>query len=117
MTARAVCLTLTDDQLSRLAELVAERLATRAGVTTARLVDAAELATLLKISRDAVYRNAIALGGQRIGNGERGRLRFDIETALARWNAKPADTPSPAVPRRRVARPNGVKLLPIRGER
>jgi hypothetical protein len=50
-----------------------------------RLVDAATLAAMLGISRDAVYHHAAALGAIRIGDGPRGRLRFHPEIALEGW--------------------------------
>lgn len=110
---------LTDAQLDELAERIADRLI---GPATRRpqLVDAQTLAAMLGTSRDCVYRHAPELGGQRIGSGERGRLRFDPMVALERWTARPADsTPAQtATPRRRRPRnTNGVPLLPIRGER
>jgi hypothetical protein len=48
-----------------------------------RLVDAAVVADALGISRDCVYAHAAELGGKRIGEGPRGRLRFDLDQALA----------------------------------
>jgi hypothetical protein len=49
------------------------------------LVDARMLSRQLGVSRDTVYEHAEALGGRRIGNGPRGRLRFDLDVALAAW--------------------------------
>jgi hypothetical protein len=89
------------------------------------LVDAQTLARALGCSRDCVYAHADELGGQRIGAGPRGRLRFDLNQALAAWTFRsesersrkrevPAQT---QVPRRTGPRRTGSdpKLLPIRG--
>jgi hypothetical protein len=110
---------LSDDQLVRLADLVADRLAASVAAAPGQLVDAQALATMLGTSRDCVYRHAVELGAQRIGDGQRGRLRFDPAVALERWNIKPASTPTRAAPttRRRPPSSTGVALLPIRGER
>jgi hypothetical protein len=48
-----------------------------------RLVDAAELADILGVSRAWVYEHRAELGVTRIGTGPRPRLRFDVETARA----------------------------------
>ena len=45
------------------------------------LIDARELAEELGVARDWVYANAERLGGVRLGNGPRARLRFDVELA------------------------------------
>jgi DNA-binding transcriptional ArsR family regulator len=98
----------------RVVELLADEHATP---PTARLLDAADLADLLGVSRATVYEHADALGAVRIGDGPRGRLRFDAETALAAWQTRdrePALEPVPRPPRRRT-RTRGPELLPIRG--
>lgn len=45
------------------------------------LVDARALAAELGVARDWVYANADRLGGVRLGNGPKARLRFDVEQA------------------------------------
>lgn len=64
-------------------EAVAEHLAEL--VASARpsigLIDARDLAEELGVARDWVYANAERLGGVRLGNGPRARLRFDAERA------------------------------------
>jgi hypothetical protein len=121
-------LRLPDDQLDTLADLIAARL-TRAphGRTPSgrRLVDAQTLAGELGCSRDCVYAHAEELGGRRIGDGPRGRLRFDLDRALEAWTSCVAGRRSeaakePAVrgrSRRRKRREVGsnAPLLPIRG--
>jgi hypothetical protein len=81
---------------------------------TARLVDAAELADLLGVSRAWIYDNAELLDPVRLGDGDRPRLRFDPETALAAWrHREPEPEPQPEPPRRRAA-PTTAALLPIK---
>jgi hypothetical protein len=110
-----------------LANAIAERLAEllQPKPTSGRLIDAATLAKTLGVSRDCVYAHSQELGGQRIGNGPRGRLRFDLNTALAAWtyrsSSKKSHTPKSPVPmgdwagRRRQRLGSGPELLPIRG--
>lgn len=109
----AVEVVLSDAQLDALAERVAAIL--RADTpSTGGLVDAATLAAELGVSRDTVYAHAERLGGRRIGDGDRPRLRFDLADALAAW--QPPATPTRAPRRRRSANGNGRDLLPIAGE-
>lgn len=54
-----------------------------------RLVDAATLAKILGLSRDAIYERAEELGAVRIGDGPRPRLRFDVETAVRALTSRP----------------------------
>ena len=100
---------LDDDQLERLAELVATRLG---HATSARgpLVDARELARRLGVSRSTVYEHARDLGAIRIGAGERGRLRFDPEVAMRA--ARPTLSPEPAATVQ--PRPRGPRKPPRR---
>jgi hypothetical protein len=93
--------------------------------THPRLVDATTVAAALGVSRDCVYAHAAELGGERIGSGPRGRLRFDLDQALAAWTAcshsKESHTPKPPAPtggpvrRHRQRMGSGPELLPIRG--
>lgn len=122
----------TDDHLLTprerlLVDTIAERVAEvlRSGAVRVRLVDATTLADALGVSRDCVYAHASELGGERIGNGPRGRLRFDLDRALAAWTSRfesersvqrepPAQTEISS--RRRSSRMGSdPKLLPIRG--
>jgi hypothetical protein len=93
----------------RLAEILRDEAARRG------LVDAAALATELRVSRDFVYRHALELGGQRVGTGPRPRWRFDVDKARqALGQVPPAPTEPPAHPRRRRrAEPTDIDLLPI----
>lgn len=111
---------LTDEQIERLADSIGERLCEAQQV---RLVDAATLAQELGVSRDFVYAHACDLGGERIGAGPRGRLRFDRDRALSAWAGRPTKTaPHPgrrsrstcdSVARRRRSN-HQVGLLPVR---
>ena len=80
--------TLTDEQLKSLADLIAERLRDdddekRASVAAApkSLLDAAGLAERLGCSRRWVYDHAEELGAVRLGSGPKAPLRFDLEAA------------------------------------
>ncbi len=90
----------------------------------ARLVDAEVVASALGVSRECVYAHAGELGGHRIGKGPRGRLRFNLDQALAAWTSRSGSnrsqpTPSPATKpntRRRARQRMGsdAPLLPIK---
>lgn len=90
-----------------------------------RLVDAATVADTLGVSRDFVYAHAAELGGQRIGSGPRGRLRFDLGRTLAAWTSRCVSRDSQAAQtsvaagastrRGRGRLGTSRELLPIRG--
>src|SRR5947209_5515834 len=72
-------ITLSAEDLDAIAEQVEEEvvdLRRRVG-----LVDARALAAELCVARDWVYANADRLGGVRLGDGPRARLRFNVEWA------------------------------------
>lgn len=92
----------------RVAELL-EPAADRPG----ELIDAAEAARRLGVTRDWVYRHAAELGAVRIGEGTRGRLRFDPGQITRPTPPAPVSAPAKRRPRRRQ-RPTG-DLLPIYG--
>jgi hypothetical protein len=113
--------------LERLADAVAERLLPRLAVELAtlleqqarppELVDAAELARVLGVSRDFVYSNAELLGVHRLGDGNRPRLRFDVGSARAALAGREEPVAEPARAAPRPGRAGGTApLLPIRGE-
>jgi hypothetical protein len=116
-------LLLADAIVERVAELLRNDAATP---TRRKLVDAATVADALGVSRDCVYAHAAELGGERIGSGPRGRLRFDLDRALAAWTARsiskgsqPAKQPAVArgsARRHRKRTGSGPELLPIRGQ-
>jgi hypothetical protein len=71
-------------------EVIAERVADLlSGEKNWELLDAAALAARLKVERDWVYEHAAELGAIRLGDSERGRLRFDLLTVRARLRAAP----------------------------
>jgi hypothetical protein len=108
-------ITLADHQLDRLADLIADRLRAEESPRAADgMVDAAALAGHLGTSREWVYRNAVRLGAVRLGAGERGRLRFNLDRARAAFatadDPPPATTPSPPRARRRASTTTGSVL-------
>jgi predicted DNA-binding transcriptional regulator AlpA len=83
--------------------------------TTARFIDATELAHLLGVRRNWVYEHASQLGAIRL-SGTRGRLRFDAEAVTRALQPVPAPEAEgrrerPTVRRRRAS--PGVDLLPF----
>lgn len=89
------------------------------------LIDARDLAEELGVARDWVYANAERLGGVRLGNGPRARLRFDMEKtrealAAGRQNDQPTNAEPPrrrrGRPRREVV-PAAVPLIQGRSNR
>ena len=78
-------LAIPDDVIEELAQRIADKLAEQipSEPATGRLVDAAALADALGVQRQYVYANADALGAIRLGDGPRGRLRFDMNAALS----------------------------------
>lgn len=144
--ARELALPIVEELLEPLADLIASRLA--AGDSTLplgapkpssasqgasepqsagepHLVDAATVARRLGVSRDYVYSHADELGGWRLGDGPRGRLRFDLDQALDAWTTRSTGSTSqqakapaitrPSRPRRRRQTDSTHDLLPIRG--
>jgi hypothetical protein len=109
--------TLTDEQIERIAERIANLLREP---MRPRLVDATALARELGVSRDFVYAHATELGGARIGHGSRGRLRFDRERALAAWSGRACHRtksrlrPACSSVRRRRRQGHDPGLLPVR---
>jgi hypothetical protein len=117
-----------DDALDRLADLLAERLASRLrGLAPGRaepLVDAAEIARLHGKTRSWVYEHAGELGAVRLGSGRRPRLGFSparVAEALQKVDEPdPMTLPQIAKPRRgrrpRTDRtPSGAELLRVGG--
>jgi hypothetical protein len=99
-------------------EAVARRVAELLGEDNAAdLVDAGELARLMGVSRDHVYRHADELGAVRLGTGKRARLRFDPMTARSAGEGSVA-APTPAPTTKPHLRPTASnrhhgELLPI----
>jgi DNA-binding transcriptional ArsR family regulator len=121
-------LALVEATAQRVLELLAER---DAPAGHSRLVSAGELAEVLGVSRDYVYRHAERLGAVRLGGdgprSEHGgrRLRFDVGKAIAAQSGRQAgeesQTPDASVTAgqathgRQHATGSGVPQLPDRG--
>jgi len=111
---------LAEEQLERLADLIAARLASTP-IARQALVDAATLAQELGVSRASIYEQAQNLGAVRVGAGARGRLGFDPERVRRILDDKAAyrEPPSARHPkpraahRRRPARPREQRTDPI----
>jgi hypothetical protein len=104
-------LTLSDEQLEQLAELVAAKVV---GMRSARrpMLTVEDVATTYRVSRTWVYENARRLGGFKLGVGERAPLRFDPETVAAAL--KPIGQPAPTSTKGPMPRRNRPKrLLPV----
>src|SRR4051794_40266367 len=78
---------LADKIAQRVIEPVARRVVELLTETpaTPRLVDAATIAHHLRVRREWVYDHADELGGQRLGDGPRPRLRFDLDEAVEHY--------------------------------
>lgn len=104
---------------SRVAAMLAER--ERPG----RWLDPEGVAAVLNVERSFVYEHAVRLGGRRLGDGPRARLRFRLEDVEAAFPCSPrrgsevaeSGTVEREPPRRRKPRAGtGAPLVPIRGE-
>jgi hypothetical protein len=108
------------DDLERLAELVADRIAERLTAPASapqELLDVKALAKALGVSPTWVYDHAGELGGIKLGRGPKARWRFDIAVARDRMRTDPeASHARRQRARRHVAQTSkGVPLLPIGG--
>jgi hypothetical protein len=109
---QATVVELSPAQLEHLADLLADRLRPP---STAQLVTATELAERLGVDPKTVYRHADDLGAIRVGR----RLRFDPETALARYvsvRSQPAESRTETGKtrgRRSAANAGHCQLLPV----
>jgi hypothetical protein len=110
---------LSEGSIEATARRVVELLEERPGAPG--LVDAAELARRLGVTRAWVYEHATELGAIRLGGGQSPRLRFDPAEAVATMRPVQREPPAPVATRRRS--PTGwsperpVQLLPIRTPR
>jgi hypothetical protein len=106
-----------EDVVEQLAELVVARLLA-SGVGSSKLLTVAQVAELLDVPADFVYRHKVALGVIRLpSEGRRGSLRFDRDTVRRRLQERSAGS-KVAAPggRRRPARAPvaDAELLPVR---
>ena len=111
---------MTSDEINRIADAVADRLAPLfgniPGNNSDELIDASEVARRFNVDRSWVYSNANKLDAVRLGSGDRPRLRFDPETvaaAIGRPRRVERSAPGPA---RRSPKLSKSELLPVRGE-
>jgi hypothetical protein len=104
-TRRGRLLVFDIDEIEAVAEHLAEVLSP--APANVGLVNAQELAEQLGVARDWVYANAERLGGVRLGDGPRARLRFDAERAREALtaNAEAGQPANGAASRRRRGRP------------
>jgi len=91
-------LTLSEEQLDRLADRLAIKLA--AARSSARpMLTVEDVCATFQVSRAWVYENAGRLGGVKLGPGQRAPLRFDANRVAAALNpltpSTPADGPTP----------------------
>lgn len=107
---------LSESSIEAIATRVAELLESRP--TGPGLVDAAELARRLGVTRSWVYENATKLGAIRLGSGSAPRLRFDpakVAAVLAPAEPQQQDVaPSSRAGRPRRATDRQVPLLAVR---
>lgn len=75
-----------------------------------------ELAERRGVKPQWVRDHAAELGGEQLGNGPQGRWRFPPSAAEPGGQVPELPKPSPPPPRKRLRRPSGVPLLPIRGK-
>lgn len=99
-------LTITEEQLDRLADLLAVKLA--AVRPPARpMLTVEDICATFQVSRAWVYENAGRLGGVKLGPGQRAPLRFDVNrvaaalSPLTATNATEPSTPKTDSPSRR----------------
>lgn len=105
---------LEEADIEAIASRVVELLSRQADTPSVRLVDAAQLASVLAVERDWVYEHARELGAIRLG-GPHGRLRFDlrqVQRILAEQHEPKHEEPrsAPRRPPRRVS--STPELLP-----
>jgi hypothetical protein len=106
---------LSDSCIEAIARRVVELLRSRPN--GGGLVDAAELARRLGVTRDWVYRHSAELGAIRLGDGAAPRLRFDPDEAMAAMKPPEPQRQAPTS-KRRSSRPRWtperpVPLLPV----
>ena len=99
-------LTLSDEQLNRLADLLALKLAHVKPVTPAMLT-VEDVCATFQVSRAWVYENAARLGGVKLGPSQRAPLRFEAKRVAAAMN--PLGRPDPATATARQPTPRRTR--------
>jgi hypothetical protein len=84
---RVIAMSLDADAIETVAVRVAELVRDQTPAV-ARYVDAAELARVLGVDRDWVYRRWRALGGVKLGTGSNAPVRFDFARARSNLRAR-----------------------------
>jgi len=109
-------LSLSETDVDRIARRVVDLLDAFRGSSSEprELVDAAEAARILGVTRSTVYELADELGAQKIGNGSKPRLRFDAELVAAYGATRTPKAVAPARAPRRKRPASAVALLPVR---
>lgn len=110
---------LDDEDIEAIADRVAAKLRRPAGVD---LIDADEVARMMGVKRGWVYANKRRLGAVPIGDGDKPRLRFRVETVRAVMAEGGEPRPNEPAPKRRgrprkSALPRGVKPIRARPTR
>jgi hypothetical protein len=102
--------------IDELADALAARLQDRLGrPAPSAWLTAAEKARQLGVAVDYVYRHALELGGERLGDGPRGRWRFPATMPTTRVGDRGSAPPdAPRRRRSRARRRADRPLLPIR---
>lgn len=113
-------MTLDDDDI----EAIADRVVAKLGQPVDGLVGVREVAQALGMSPGWVYRNADQLGAQRLGEGRKRTLRFDLARTVERTAGLGPTTASRSAvpPARRRGRPPkrsvaAIELIAPRGAR
>lgn len=98
---------------ARVAELLADRI-------PPALLDAQQVARYLGTDVQFVYEHAAQLGGRRLGDGPKARIRFrlaGVEAALTPIAADPPPAATYGRPPKSTKAASAAPLLPIRGVR
>lgn len=107
-------LTLSDEQLEHLADLVAVKVVEMRPAGKPMLT-VEDIAMTFRVSRAWVYENARRLGGVKLGAGERSPIRFDPELVAAAMRpvGEPPAASALAPPARTPSRKPPKRLLPV----
>ncbi len=106
-------LTFSDDQLDRLASLLAIKL-TQAKPAAPSMLTVEDVSATYQVSRAWVYENAARLGGVKLGPSRRAPLRFEASKVEAAMS--PLGRPDPESPVMIQAKPRRIRprhLLPV----